>query len=622
MYLLPKPQKQEDLPGRYYLPVEGILRLSTACGMDSAADAQLLLEELEVSAGVGCSLEKGGAQEGASCYLHIDREMKDQEYRLDILENHIAITGGDETGLLYGIQTLRQIIRQEGASLPCLRIEDAPLMETRGYYHDVTRGRIPTLDSLKQLVDKLSFYKINQLQLYIEHSFLMEGFSEMWRDDTPLNAGDILELDAYCISRRVELVPSLSLFGHLYKMLKTQTYAHLGEFPEKRNEPFSLVERMRHHTLNVTLEESFETVKKMIDAYLPLFTSKKFNIGADETFDLGKGAGKAMADEIGSNRMYVDFVKKVSGYLTDRGHIPMFWGDVICGCPELLGELPDEIICLNWGYAWNQNEDCTKALWEAGATQYVCPGVCGWNQFVNLMEASFSNISRMCSYGEKYHAVGVLNTDWGDFGHFNHPECSIPGMIYGAALSWNREEITMEEMNRRISLVEYGDTSESIMEAVSALCRQSTYSWGTAVCYQEIQTKVTDWSKEDLKRYRQECSEEPWKAGEKNLVIDACREKIKACTGRMDRETRKAVYPYLLMAEGMKLFNRIGYVAGSRDGDFAPEYEEDTASLACQLEQWFHHYKALWRKVSREAELCRIGHVVFWYADYLRGLNG
>ena len=34
-----------------------------------------------------------------------------------------------------------------------------------------------------------------------------------------------------------------------------------------------------------------------------------------------------------------------------------------------------------------------------------------------------------------YHADGVLNTDWGDCGHINHPDFSLVGMIYGAAFS-------------------------------------------------------------------------------------------------------------------------------------------------------------------------------------------
>ena len=47
----------------------------------------------------------------------------------------------------------------------------------------------------------------------------------------------------------------------------------------------------------------------------------------------------------------------------------MFWGDIIVGFPEMIKELPKEIICLNWGYMWNQREEETKWMHEAGAVQ-------------------------------------------------------------------------------------------------------------------------------------------------------------------------------------------------------------------------------------------------------------
>lgn len=33
----------------------------------------------------------------------------------------------------------------------------------------------------------------------------------------------------------------------------------------------------------------------------------------------------------------------------------------------------------------------------------------------------------MCGYAAKYHGIGVLNTDWGDFGHVNDPAFSVRG---------------------------------------------------------------------------------------------------------------------------------------------------------------------------------------------------
>ena len=68
----------------------------------------------------------------------------------------IIITGGSACGLFYGMQTLRQMTQQEGCCLPYTSIQDRPQIEHRGFYHDVTRGRIPTMDYLKKLVDRMA----------------------------------------------------------------------------------------------------------------------------------------------------------------------------------------------------------------------------------------------------------------------------------------------------------------------------------------------------------------------------------------------------------------------------------------------------------------------------------
>ena len=165
----------------------------------------------------------------------------------------------------------------------------------------------------------MAAYKLNQLQLYMEHTFLFAKFSEVWRDDTPLTPEDILELDAYCRKRHIELIPSIACFGHLYKVLRTRTYCHLCELPDMEQEPFGFVDRMKHHTLDVSNPESMQLAKSLIDEFMPLFTSKYFNICADETFDLGKGKSAGLAETKGTQRMYLDFVKELCGYVVSKG---------------------------------------------------------------------------------------------------------------------------------------------------------------------------------------------------------------------------------------------------------------------------------------------------------------
>ena len=226
MYLIPQPKKITKIEGVYRIRYQDHIMIDSNCGSSLDEYAKILKQEIEQSLGFSLMIKRGKKKQNG-IYFSICKEYKEQEYMLKVNTEGIEIAAGSDTGVLYGVQTLRQIVRQNGTSIPYLTIFDEPAILNRGFYHDVTRGRVPKLSYLKWLADKLAFFKMNQLQLYIEHSFLFEDFSEVWRDDTPLTAEEIMELDRYCSRIGIELVPSISCFGHLYKILSTKSYSHL-----------------------------------------------------------------------------------------------------------------------------------------------------------------------------------------------------------------------------------------------------------------------------------------------------------------------------------------------------------------------------------------------------------
>lgn len=605
MYILPVPRQWEEKEGLFLLDYHCRIAVAAAVTEHVYDYAKLLQEDLKKQLGYAPAITRGESSAG-DILLELNPSLLEEEYHLDILSDGIYLASGSEKGLLYGIQTLRQMVSQAGALLPCCEIEDYPGIANRGYYFDVTRGRIPTMESLKALADKLSYYKMNQLQLYIEHSYLFRDQSEVWRDDTPLTAQDILELDAYCRHLNIELVPSVSTFGHLYKALKTKTYGVYCEAPEQTKAEFSFHDRMHHHTLDVSNEGSLVFAKKIIEEFLPLFTSGHFNICADETFDLGKGKSRELAESKGIQRLYLDFVKELCEFVIEKGKRPMFWGDIIAGFPEAIRELPKEVICLNWGYAPEQREDETKALFNAGAVQYVCPGVGGWNQFINLIESSYKNITRMCSYAHKYQALGVLNTDWGDFGHINHPEFSTTGLIYGAAFSWNSKQLEFSDINRQISCIEYGDRSGRFVDVIAEASLKSVFDWWHVVMYKEHGN--TEFATEETAARIPAANEELRKLK---------RELYEGLTF-MKPEKRELIKAYLVAVDGMILFNNIGAAISHAKYKVAGEAKK---GLAAELEYWFYDYKEIWRSASRESELYRVQELIIWYADLLRSLD-
>lgn len=258
MILIPKPLGVNYGEGAFSCTFETYI----VCGEGAEAfPARLLKECIGKWTGLHPTVVRGKARKG-DIVLGLDAGLKEQEYVLAIEADGIRVLGGDGAGLLYGVQTLCQMVEQRGALLPVVTVKDFPRIFRRGYYLDQTRGRVLKLEELKRMADRLCRFKINEFQLYVEHTYLFRDLSEMWRDTTPLTAEEIMELDDYCAERHIDLVPSLASFGHLYMLLSTKIHEDLCELSDASSRPFSFFDRMRHHTVNVSDEGAFSLVKK------------------------------------------------------------------------------------------------------------------------------------------------------------------------------------------------------------------------------------------------------------------------------------------------------------------------------------------------------------------------
>ena len=76
---------------------------------------------------------------------------------------------------------------------------------------------------------------------------------------------------------------------------------------------------------------------------LPNFSSRFFNVGCDETWDLGRGQSKKLCATKGQGRVYLDFLKKIHREVSRRGKTMMFWGDIILKYPKLITELANSV---------------------------------------------------------------------------------------------------------------------------------------------------------------------------------------------------------------------------------------------------------------------------------------
>lgn len=605
MDLLPKPKERSFQDGAYTPGIHAMILLAPGTAPGALLYARMLQQTFADQAGLTLDVSRGAARPG-DIALAVDAALPAGQYRLAIAPDAVTLTAGDDEALCNGVQTLRQIIDLNGAVLPAQTITDWPDMATRGYYFDCSRGRVPKLSYLKQVADRLCRYKVNQWQLYIEHTYLFRDLSEAWRDDTPLTAQEILELDDYCAARHIELVPSLSTFGHMYKILSTKTCCDLCELEDSEKIPFSYSYAGWHHTLNASDPDSLAFVKKLIDEYRPLFRTNKFNICDDETFDLGKGRSKEQADREGAQALYVRHVKALCEYIVAQGGIPQFWGDIMWRFPESCRELPKETICLNWGYLPEQRENEIRDIAASGITQYACPGCCGWNRWMPLQLYAYKNNRIMGRHARKYHAVGILNTDWGDYGHINDPRLTVPGMLYGAAFAWNADEVPFDEINEAVSRLEYGDASGTLAGAMAEMSDHEVFDWWNAVNWIESS---------DTRRAKLLAKLDMTQVPAANAAVEAARGKVLAAARSLPAGRKDIVQLVCVVADSILLWNDVGaYLAGAHTAG-----DEAGTALACRLEHWFYRYRIEWDKTSRVSATPNLIRLMNAWADCLRG---
>jgi hexosaminidase len=400
---------------------------------------------------IGWALRAGdpgvyGSRGGTILTLAPEQGIPAQGYRLRIADNRIDLVAGDAAGAFYGVMTLVQMLRQCEGALPAGEIEDSPDFPSRGVMLDISRSKVPTLETLYDLVDLFSGWKINHLELYTEHTFAYENHCEVWAQASPMTGEDILRLDVYCRERFIDLVPNQNSFGHMHHWLELPRYNQLAECPDG----FELTwqgqtRQMPPFSLNPTDRRSVKFMGELFSELLPHFSSEKFNVGCDETWDVGRGRSSRAVEEKGAGRVYLDYLLGIYDLVKHHRRRMHFWGDIIIQHPDLVPELPKDAVVLEWGYEADHPFDEHGAEFaRSGMPFFVCPGTSSWNTIAGRTSNCLGNIRNATENGLRHGASGVLNTDWGDNHHTQYLPVSYLGFAAGAALPWchetNRDE--------------------------------------------------------------------------------------------------------------------------------------------------------------------------------------
>jgi hexosaminidase len=478
--LIPEPKQVQKREGVFNITPEIRIVINSARSEEDRRAAETIAEEIQSATGskIKITTARSGPKSKAiylarasddkrlastleATGLGIDDKFDEEGYVIDATKERVIIAARTDKGIFYGAQTLRQLIARLGdkqSSVTAVAIKDWPTMRWRGVHDDISRGPVPTLDYMKKQIRTIASFKLNLFSIYIEHVFDYQSHPLIGPKEGSLTAADVKELVEYARAYYVTILPEQQAFGHLHHVLKNEAYTDLAETPHG-------------HVLAPVNEKSYALIKDIYAELVPLFPGPLFHIGADETVELGRGQTKAHADEVGLGRVYLEHLKRVAEIMKPYNKRLMFWGDIAMKYPELLDILPKDVIAVAWGYnPAPQFDNLLKPYKDAGLEIFVSPGANNWNLIFPNLDAAFINIKNFVRDGQKYGALGMLNTTWDDDGEALFG-MTWPAIVFGAAGSWQQGESSIESFKSKYDWAFYRNEDGSFRDAIQNLSR-------------------------------------------------------------------------------------------------------------------------------------------------------
>jgi hexosaminidase len=477
--LIPAPKEVQIHDGSFRVRTTTKILVEFGHQSEDRIAAETLAEEIHDQSGIQVSIigskEKGKQQPSTIELARLqDRTVRDflaarglksdsigdQGYLLFSDTAHLIVAANTGQGLFYGVQTLRQLLRHDGANLVCpaVSIRDWPSMAWRGVQDDISRGPIPTEDFMKRQIRTLAAYKINLFALYMEHVFDFASQPLVAPKEAALTAQEINSLVDYAKNLYITILPEQQTFGHLHHMLKYEIYSDVAERPHG-------------HVLTPSSQKSYDLIKAMYADLVPLFPGPFLHVGGDETFELGHGQTAARVAEVGLGRVYLEHMQKVNAILQPYHKQLMFWGDIAVKYPQLLAILPKDMIAVPWDYDVRPNyESIIKPYRDAGLRVVVAPGANNWNQVWPDLDAAFVNIRNFTRDGQKLGAMGMLNTTWNDDGESLYG-MAWPALAFGAAAGWQAGESDIDQFKNSYDWAFYRNDDATFRDALENLNR-------------------------------------------------------------------------------------------------------------------------------------------------------
>ena len=363
--IVPKPLHLEQTEEQFVLKSG----MTIACEEGLKEQAEYLSQMLRQATGWEIKVRPDSRKGNIVLALDTVANKHSEGYSLSVDKKSIRISGADEAGVFYGLQTLLQLFPEDVYrnslagqimwTVPGVQIVDYPERPWRGMMLDVARYFYDK-EFVKKFIDMMAMYKLNKLQFHLiddsgwrleikKYPRLTEVGAWAGPDSRRLGGyytqDDIREILEYARLRQVEVVPEIEFPAHMLSAVVAYPWLSCtGKQHEVPDQHF-----ISRDLLCVGKESSYQFLKDVLDETVALFPSQYINIGGDEAVYTNweqcprcqevmkrEGLGKASELQGYLTNVVADMMKK-------KNRTVIGWEEII-----QRGKLNEQVVALMW----------------------------------------------------------------------------------------------------------------------------------------------------------------------------------------------------------------------------------------------------------------------------------
>ena len=299
-----------------------------------------------------------------------------------------------------------------------------------GVMLDVSRNAVMKVSEVKKFIDILVKMGYNTLELYAEDTYEMEWDPYIGYLRGPYTAKEIKEIDAYAISKGVELIPCVQTLAHFTNMRKLPHFGGMFDCDD---------------ILLIGSERVYEFLDKMFATLAENFTSRQVNIGMDEAHNVGLGQYLEKNGYRNRSEIIVEHLERVSEIAKKYGFTCHMWSDMFFRlinngqyytedldkvkiAPEIIAKVPENVALTYWDYystekkiydvMFKKHFEFNREVWFAG-------GAWTWSSFAPMNGFSLKTMRLAMESVRENGVENVMLTMWGD----NGKECSFYSVL-------------------------------------------------------------------------------------------------------------------------------------------------------------------------------------------------